>query len=42
MTNAEGKKMTLTESGVYYVRPAGSEFELYMVKDSGNNVFQFK
>jgi hypothetical protein len=42
MTNAEGKKMTLTESGVYHVRPAGSEFELYMVKDSGNNVFQFK
>lgn len=42
ITNAEGKKMTLTESGVYHVRPIGKVFELYMVKDSGNNVFQFK
>ena len=42
ITNAEGKKMTLTESGVYHVCPIGKVFELYMVKDSGNNVFQFK
>ena len=42
LTNVSGKKITLTESGVYHVRPTGSDFELFMVKDSGNNVYQFK
>ena len=42
ITNSNGKKITLTESGVYHVRPTGSNFELFMVKDSGSNVYQFK
>ena len=42
LTNANGKSITLTESGVYHVRPTGGNLELLMVKDSGNNVYQFK
>ena len=42
ITNDIRKKITLTESGVYHVRPVGHEFELYMERESGKNVFKFE
>lgn len=42
ITNSEGKRIVLTESGVYHVNPIGGEMKLYLVKNSGNNVFEFK
>ena len=42
LTNANGKKIVLTESGVYHVRPTGNDFELFMSKDSSSKMYQFK
>ena len=42
ITNAEGKTMTLEESGVYHVRPIGGTFQLYKIKDSGYEFIEFK
>lgn len=42
ITNDKGKKITLTESGVYHVNPIGGDLELYMERESGKNVFKFE
>lgn len=42
ITNAEGKTMTLEESGVYHVRPIGGAFQMYKIKDSGYEFIEFK
>ena len=42
ITNAEGKTMTLTKSGVYHVRPIGGTFQLYKIKDSGYEFIEFE
>lgn len=42
ITNDKGKKITLTESGVYYVRPIGGTFQLFRVYDSGYEIKEFE
>lgn len=42
MTDNEGKTITLTESGVYYVRPIGGTFQLFRVYDSGYEIKEFE
>lgn len=42
ITNADGRKMTLTMSGVYNVRPLDSGFELYLEKETKNNIYRFE
>ena len=42
LINAKGKKMILTESGVYHMRPIGDTFQMYKIKESGYEFFEFK
>ncbi|MBE6319067.1 MAG: hypothetical protein E7081_08870 [Bacteroidales bacterium] len=42
LINAKGKKMILTESGVYHVRPIGGTFQLFRVYDTGYEIKEFK
>lgn len=40
--NPAGKKMSITEGGVYHVRPLNDGFELYMERSSGYKILRFQ
>ncbi len=42
MINSAGKKMSITEGGVYHVRPLNDAFELYMERSSGYKILRFE
>jgi hypothetical protein len=42
IANAKGQKITLTESGVYQIKPVGAAFELFKIGESGSRIISFK